>query len=100
VQAEITRNNHRELRGSALEASEKAQVAEKARIIDTVVVVNFTNAVIEKNQEIVNYYLQHLRPEFSKLLREWLATEPMRRLIRLQCRNMKKTSFPATGRRM
>ena len=73
----VTTFNIAKSHDSALAASEEAQIAEKSRIIDAMVVANFTNAVIEKNQEIIDYYLRHLRPEFSQLLSEWLATDPL-----------------------
>ncbi len=62
---------------TGIKATEKALVAEKRFIVDALVVVNFVSATVERNQEIVNFYIQHLRPEFGSLLKAWLATNPI-----------------------
>lgn len=61
----------------SIEATEKSLISEKRIIVDSIVVVNFANAMIERNQEVVNFYLRHLRPEFAGLLRSWLDTQPL-----------------------
>ncbi len=60
-----------------IRAKEKSLIAENKFIVDVIVVANFANAVVERNHEVVDFYVRHLRPEFSDLLKAWLATEPL-----------------------
>ncbi len=58
-------------------ATEKQLVAENSMIVDSISVLNFATAIIEKNVEVANFHLQHVRPELRELLEAWLATDPL-----------------------
>jgi hypothetical protein len=57
-------------------AQQKRILAEQARTFDEAVVINFVNAALEKNQVRVNYYLQNVDPDLSKIMSAWLALNP------------------------
>lgn len=58
-------------------ATEKQLVAENVRTVDSISVLNFATAVIEKRHDIANFHLQHVRPELRELFEAWLATDPL-----------------------
>jgi hypothetical protein len=58
-------------------ASEQALLADSARTVDSIMVMDFAGAVIEQKPEVADFYLQHVRPELGDLLKAWLATKPL-----------------------
>jgi hypothetical protein len=61
----------------SIEATKKSLMAEKKFIVDAYITVNFVNAVIEDKQEVISFYLSHLRPEFGSVLNAWINTQPL-----------------------
>lgn len=61
----------------SIKASNVSLTAEQRLIVDAFVVVNFANAIIDGNNKVADFYMRHLRPEFSDLLKSWLATGPL-----------------------
>jgi hypothetical protein len=60
-----------------MQALEKTTLLEQQQEIDANAVMNFANAVIDRNQGRIKFYLEHGRPEMSKIFSEWLNTDPL-----------------------
>jgi hypothetical protein len=58
-------------------ASKQTLLADSARTVDSIMVMNFASAVIEQRQEVADFYLHHVRPDLGDLLKAWLATKPL-----------------------
>ncbi|HET6993849.1 MAG TPA: hypothetical protein VFI06_02650 [Chitinophagaceae bacterium] len=58
-------------------ALEKTTIMEQQQEIDVTTALNFTNAVVDRNRARVDFYLQHGRPEMSKIYSDWLRTDPL-----------------------
>ena len=59
-----------------MQALEKTTFLEQQQEIDATAVMNFANAVIDRNQDRIKFYLDHGRPEMSKIFSDWLKTDP------------------------
>jgi hypothetical protein len=60
-----------------MRALEKTTMLEQQQEIDATAVMNFANAVIDRNQGRIKFYLEHGRPEMSKIFSDWLRTDPL-----------------------
>ena len=58
-------------------AVKKTLIAESRRTTDIVLASNFVNAVVEKNQPLIDYYISNLDTELGRLLKAWLDTNPL-----------------------
>jgi hypothetical protein len=61
----------------SIRATEKTLIAEKKIIVDTMLAVNVANAVIERKQAVVDFYLTHLPADSRNLINAWLSTKPL-----------------------
>ena len=58
-------------------AQETKLTAEQHKQMDETVLISFMNAVIDKNQERVDFYLRRARPEIASILSRWLLQKPL-----------------------
>lgn len=59
------------------EAMERSLEFNQRYGMDGILVLNFVNAVVENKTNLVDHYLKSIRPDLSKLMRDWLATDPL-----------------------
>ncbi|NLT67502.1 MAG: hypothetical protein GXX84_12945, partial [Acidobacteria bacterium] len=66
-----------EAKSISVKVSQMSLTADQRSMIDALVAVRFADAVIDGNSKVSDFYLSHLRPEFSDLLKSWLETKPL-----------------------
>jgi hypothetical protein len=58
-------------------ANEFTVLAAQKRELDGAVTLSFMDAVIEKRQDKINYFLGRSNPQLASILSDWLATKPL-----------------------
>ncbi len=58
-------------------ALQQTLVTGQHQAVDAAVIVTFMNAVVDKDKDKVDFYLQRARPHMRGVLTEWLATDPL-----------------------
>jgi hypothetical protein len=58
-------------------AQQYAGIANMRKELDAAVAIDFLNAVIEKRQQRVSYYLTRTRPDFRSILQKWIDMDPI-----------------------
>ncbi len=66
-----------EANASAREAAAKQVLAEQQHTLDAIVIMNLVQAVVEKKEKVVEFYVTRLRPELRAAFTAWLATKPL-----------------------
>lgn len=66
-----------EANAKAREATAKQVLAEQQRTLDGLIIMNIVQAVVEKKENVVEFYLTRSRPEMRAALKAWLATKPL-----------------------
>ena len=61
----------------AREAAAKQVLAEQQRMLDGIVIMNLVQAVVEKKEKVVEFYVTRLRPEMRAAFTTWLAAKPL-----------------------
>lgn len=58
-------------------AQEKLSMLAQQQEIDASVTINFMEAVLDKRQNRIDYYLRRARPEMATVLKTWLSMDPL-----------------------
>ncbi len=58
-------------------AQQKTIQAGQVTAMEEAVFISFVTAVFEKDQEKINYILKGVRPELSKVMSDWLQSDPL-----------------------
>jgi hypothetical protein len=58
-------------------ANEFTVLAAQKREIDASITLSFMDAVFEKRQDKINYFLKRSNPQLSSVLSDWLSTKPL-----------------------
>lgn len=59
------------------EAMEKTLVLNQQYMTDGFMTLNFINAVVEGKQNLIDFYMDGMRPELKKVITKWLASKPL-----------------------
>lgn len=59
------------------EAAAQQMLAEQQRTIDGVLIMHFLEAMVQRKQDVVEFYLTRSRPEMRAALKAWLDTNPL-----------------------
>jgi hypothetical protein len=51
--------------------------SDQAKTMEEAAIISFMDAVFDKNKKRIDYILEGLRPEISKILSDWLLLDPM-----------------------
>lgn len=60
---------------------EKTLILNQQYMTDGFMTLNFINAVVEGKQNLIDFYMDGMRPELKKVMVKWLASKPLQNPI-------------------